>query len=593
MAYLGYARRFRPRTFDEVVGQPGAVGTLRNAITRGRVSHAYLFCGPRGTGKTTTARILAKALNCDKGPVPDPCGECKACLGESLDVVEMDAASHNGVDDIRELREGVWGSTLGSRFRVYIIDEVHMLSTAAFNAFLKVLEEPPEHVKFVLCTTDPQKMPETVRSRCQRLDFRRLTVEDVVSRLEQIATQEKLDVAADALREIARHSAGGLRDAEVLLEQLSIYAEGAITLEHVRALTGSIDQPKLARLAGALAAGDTGAALEEADAIIESGADPAELMEALADHLRDALAVQACGEQSPVVASRGIDLASAGATASSLRQEELLYAAAALQAARKDARTSTQVRTVLELVLVRLSRIKDLVSLEDIAAGLAAGPGVGAPARGPAPRRISTPAPSEAPKPPRASAPPARPAPDDSSTGREPAEDAESPARGGSPQEGEPAAELGPAPPPPPPEGDLTIDAVAERWPYVQAGVTTRNSSIGAFLKSGAPSRVEGDTVFVAFPGQFGYHRQRLSERESIDLVSGIASEILGRKVSVTLEAAKRGGGSRSGGGGSDASADADKAPTPALARQQASKDPKIGKLLEKSNGRIERVGDR
>jgi len=593
MAYLTYARRFRPRAFDEVVGQPGAIGTLRNALSQDRVSHAYLFCGPRGTGKTTTARILAKALNCEQGPTPEPCGKCDACAGEtggSLDVVEMDAASHRGVDDIRELREGVWGSTLGARFRVYIIDEVHMLTTEAFNAFLKVLEEPPEHVKFVLCTTDPQKMPETVRSRCQRLDFRRLTVEDVVSRLEQIATQEGLEVAADALREVARHSAGGLRDAEVLLEQLSIYAEGAITLEHVRALTGSIDQPKLARLAGALAAGDTGAALEEADAIIESGADPAELMGALADHLRDALAVQACGEKSPVVASRGIDLASAGATASALTQEELLYAAAALQAARKDARTSTQVRTVLELALVRLSRIKDLVSLEDIAAGIAGG---GIVARGAAPRRAPTPPPRETPKRPRAPAPPSRPAPDDSSTGKEPAEYAESPAPEDSPQEGEPAAELGPAPPPPPSESDLTLEAVAERWPYVQAAVTERDSFKGAFLKSGTPSRVEGETVFVAFPGQFGYHRQRLSEKESIDLVSGIASGILGRKVTVTLEAAKKGGRPGAGAGGSGHSGDVDKASTPASAREAASKDPRIRKLVEKSNGRIERVGDR
>ena len=399
MGYLGYARRFRPRTFDEVVGQPGAVGTVRNALAQGRVSHAYLFCGPRGTGKTTTARILARALNCEKGPTPEPCGKCDACRGESggsLDVVEMDAASHRGVDDIRELREGVWGSTLGARFRVYIVDEVHMLTTEAFNAFLKVLEEPPDHVKFVLCTTDPQKMPETVRSRCQRLDFRRLTVDDVVSRLEQIATQEKLEVSADALREVARHSAGGLRDAEVLLEQLSIYSEGAITIDDVRALTGSIDQPKLARLAAALAASDAGAALEEADAIVESGADPAELMEALSGHLRDALAVQACGESSPVVASRGIDLASAGATAAALTQEELLYAAAALQAARKDARTSPQPRICLELALVRLSRIKDMVDLEEIAAGLAGGAGMGAASeRVPAPARARTQPPPE------------------------------------------------------------------------------------------------------------------------------------------------------------------------------------------------------
>jgi DNA polymerase-3 subunit gamma/tau len=503
----------------------------------------------------------------------------------------MDAASHRGVDDIRELREGVWGSTLGARFRVYIIDEVHMLTTEAFNAFLKVLEEPPEHVKFVLCTTDPQKMPETVRSRCTRLDFRRLTVDDVVSRLEQIASREKLEVADDAMREIARHSQGGLRDAEVLLEQLSIYADGAITAEHVRALTGSIDQPKLARLAGALAASKTGDALEEADAIIESGTDPAELMDALSSHLRDALAVQACGEKSPVVASRGIDLASAGATAAALTQEELLYAASALQAARKDARTSAQPRIVLELALVRLSRIKDLASREDLTAGRASGTGGGAattsadaapapsrpPPRREAPARPQTPAPASSPVRDDAPVKSVAPPPDD-----------------------EAAGELGPAPSPLPGESHLTLEAVAERWPFVQAAVTERDIIKGAFLKNGTPSSIEGNTICVAFPAQYGYHRQRLSDKESLDIVAGVASKLLGRKVTVKLAAAKKGGSSRGGGGKSNSSGDADDAATPtptltptrASARDAARQDPKIKKLIAKSGGSIERVGD-
>jgi DNA polymerase-3 subunit gamma/tau len=619
LGYLGYARRFRPQTFDEVVGQPGAIGTVRNALEQGRVSHAYLFCGPRGTGKTTTARILARALNCDKGPTPDPCGECDACVrtsqGGSLDVVEMDAASHRGVDDVRELREGVWGSTLGARFRVYIIDEVHMLTTEAFNAFLKVLEEPPEHVKFVLCTTDPQKMPETVRSRCQRLDFRRLTVEDAVARLRQIAGREELEVGDDALREVARHSQGGLRDAEVLLEQLSIYSEGAITLDDVRALTGSIDQPKLAKLAAALAESDAGAALEEADAIVESGADPAELMDALAAHLRDALAVQACGGQSPVVASRGIDLASAGATAERLTQEELLYAAAALQAARKDARTSPQPRIVLELALVRLSRIKDLVSLEDLAESLESGalPDARAPSRRKTPAAPSAPAapvaegnagqPSQRETSGRGgrSAPPGRPAVDDAPADDAPGYDGIPEPSGGevSTAEGESAAELGP--PPPPPEGELTLEAVTERWPFVQAAVTERDVIKGAFLKSGVPSRVEGGDVcmiWVAFPAQYGYHRQRLSDAESLALVAEVASRLLGREVTVRLAAAQKGRVVKGGGAsGSDASGSGetgsgDEASTPARARDAARRDPKIQKLIEKSGGRIERVGD-
>jgi len=605
VAYLVYARRFRPQRFDEIVGQKSVVGTLANALRTDRVGHAYLFCGPRGTGKTTTARILAKALNCEQRSTPEPCCACDQCRrtssGESLDLVEIDAASHRKIEDIRELREGVWSSTLGSRFRVYIIDEVHMLTTEAFNAFLKVLEEPPPHVKFVLCTTDPQKMPETVRSRCQRLDFRRLAASDVVARLRQIAEKETLEVSDDALREIARHAEGGLRDAEVLLEQLSVYTEDAITVDDVRALTGTVDAAKLGRVAQALGRGRAGEALEVVDGIFESGTDAGELLDALVSHLRDALALDACGEDSPLVRARGIDLDAVRGTASSLSQEELLYAAAVLQAARKEAKVSPQPRTVMELALLRLSKIKELVSLEELAsrlrgaalpvAGEETGRGHDVPERAPRPKQ-SPPADREAA---RVRAPEAAP-------------------REQAPPPAEPEAPPPPPPPlppplPPPPAGELTLEEVAKRWALIQAAVGKRSVIAGALLKNGEPSRVDGDRVYLGFSAQWAFHRQRLSEPESLTLIAQAASEVLGRPVAVVLEAAAKAGGERPSAPARPGAAEGESPRAPAAAtadresdgpaergergerpESAAIKDPRIRKLLERTDGRIVRI---
>ena len=229
MDYLVLARKYRPQAFEEVVGQESVTTTLRNALASGRVAHAYLFSGPRGVGKTTTARILAKALNCEQsdGPTPSPCHQCGSCRGiangDDIDVIEIDAASNTGVDDIRTLRDNVRYAPARARFKVYIVDEVHMLSRSAFNAFLKTLEEPPPHVKFIFCTTEPHRLPDTIHSRCQRFDFRRISTDDIVRRLEQICTAEGVEAGHAALRLIARSSKGGMRDSETLLDQLTSY----------------------------------------------------------------------------------------------------------------------------------------------------------------------------------------------------------------------------------------------------------------------------------------------------------------------------------------------------------------------------------
>ncbi|MGB4370891.1 MAG: DNA polymerase III subunit gamma/tau [Dethiobacteria bacterium] len=277
MAYQSLYRRLRPLTFAQITGQDHVTRTLSHALSRGQLAHAYLFCGPRGTGKTTTAKILARAVNCDRYPVPEPCGECSPCrniaAGVSIDVVEMDAASNRGIDEIRELRERTRYASGESRYKVYIIDEAHMLTNEACNAFLKTLEEPPPGVLFILATTDPSRLPSTIVSRCQRFDFHLLTVEQIGEKLRQVAGDEGWPIEEEALRLMARLAEGSLRDALGLLEQCSSYGEELISAEHVRSVTGVTRVETIGALIEALASGDLEAGLQTLQEIIYSGRD--------------------------------------------------------------------------------------------------------------------------------------------------------------------------------------------------------------------------------------------------------------------------------------------------------------------------------
>lgn len=289
-------RKWRPKTWDEIVGQDAVVRTLRQAVQSGRISHAYLFAGPRGTGKTTTARVLAKALNClHPDPTARPCGTCAHCEaiqeGRFLDLIEMDAASHTGVDDVRALRETVHFAPTQGRYKVYIIDEVHMLSTAAFNALLKTLEEPPEHVVFVLATTEWHKVPATVRSRCQTYPFRRIPFRTIVDALKGIVQAEGLEVEPEALRAIAREAAGSLRDALSLLDQLAALGE-PITLEHVQDLLGTAPDEAVYHIVQALQEGKPDAALHWMAQTVERGTEPRVLARQIVAYLRQIMLAQ-------------------------------------------------------------------------------------------------------------------------------------------------------------------------------------------------------------------------------------------------------------------------------------------------------------
>lgn len=299
MAYVALYRKWRPQGFDSLVGQEAVRTALTNALETGRIAHAYLFAGPRGTGKTSTAKILAKAVNCEHGPTPNPCNKCQNCVrindGTSMDVFEIDAASNRGIDEIRDLREKVAFAPVNGRYKVYIIDEVHMLTTEAFNALLKTLEEPPPHVIFILATTEPHKIPATIHSRCQRFDFKRVTDSDIVKRLREVADGSGIAADDDALQLIAVQADGGMRDALSLLDQCGVMAE-RVSAETVRSVLGIVGRKALRKLVKAVGEGNVPKALELLETLLAGGKDVKQIITELAEYLRAVLLYKASPE---------------------------------------------------------------------------------------------------------------------------------------------------------------------------------------------------------------------------------------------------------------------------------------------------------
>jgi len=374
--YMVVARRYRPQRFEDLVGQEHVAKALINAITTHRVGHAYLFTGARGVGKTSTARIFAKALNCQEGISPHPCNRCEICqaisTGDDVDVLEIDGASNRGIEEIRTLRQNVGVRPSRARFKIYIIDEVHMLTKEAFNALLKTLEEPPEHVKFIFCTTEPNKIPITILSRCQRFDFAGIGTEAILRRLEQIVQSEQVSVDPEALEVIARRAAGSMRDAESLLEQLLAFAPGKIRLEDVHELLGTAGDERMLALVERLLQADPAGALAELDAAVEQGADVALVLEQMLGYFRDCMAA-ALGCPAKMflyTPSRFADqLAETGRR---LGLHRLLSIVQLLDHALGRMRFTTQGRILAELALVRICQLEDLEKISELLATLRA-----------------------------------------------------------------------------------------------------------------------------------------------------------------------------------------------------------------------------
>ncbi len=359
--YLVIARKYRPQSFDEVLGQEAIVTTIKNAIRKNKLAHAYLFCGSRGTGKTTLARIFAKALNC-LNPTPDhePCNQCSACReiasGNSLDVLEIDGASHRGIDDIRQINETVGYATASGKYKIYIIDEVHMLTKEAFNALLKTLEEPPSRVMFFFATTEPHKVLPTILSRCQRFNLSRIPIEKIVEKLTKVTKDMRLVAHEEALRMIAHRAEGGLRDAESLLDQIIAFQEGAITVETVAEVLGIMPRDILFKLDRAGKEGNLNIAFEIADQLFSQGKDLMYFIETLTDHFRTLLLVKLAGKSAPFLSLSESERDRYEASAKLYTQEQGMTILDFLIEAQNQMRFATSGKIALEALLLRIIR---------------------------------------------------------------------------------------------------------------------------------------------------------------------------------------------------------------------------------------------
>jgi DNA polymerase-3 subunit gamma/tau len=479
MAYLSLYRKYRPRRLSEVVGQEHVTRTLTNAVKSGRISHAYLFSGPRGTGKTSTARCLALSLNCEQGPAPEPCGGCGMCEsireGNNLDVIEFDAASHRGVDYIDDLRKKASFAPARARFKVYIIDEVHQLSDYAFDALLKTLEEPPPSVIFLLATTEPHKVPPTILSRCQRFDFHRIARPEIEGRLGYVIAEEKLEVEPAAIRLLAQAAQGSVRDALSLLDQAQAYAGEKIGEEEVRAILGGIDFDLLAEFAGFVAARDLAAAFAWVDRVVAAGKDLPQVIQELVQHFRDLLLVNAARAGEELLSTPSEYHGRLSEQSARFSAQELLRAIDLLCDAERSLRDTSQQRLLLEVCALRLC--------EPAAADAAA--------------------PAEQPAPPRAARKPSA----------RPAEQA------------------------PPPAGELDLAFIRSRWPELKEALRKdKQTRLAAFLFEAEPTRLEGDCLTLCFRHEF--HRDQMDQPERQAALGEALHRLLGVKLSLRCEMA-------------------------------------------------------
>lgn len=548
MSYIVFARKYRPQAFDEVIGQSHITTTLENAIAQNRVAHAYIFAGPRGVGKTTTARIFAKALNCEKGPIADPCNKCSSCLeitqGSSLDILEIDGASNRGIDEIRNLRENVKFSPSKGHFKVYIIDEVHMLTMDAFNALLKTLEEPPAHVKFIFATTQAHKVPPTILSRCQRFDFRRISIKDIVDSLKLIAKKENLKVGDDVLILMAKHSDGSMRDAQVVLDQISSFADGRISLEDASKILGAVSDDILFSLADSIKSRDALKALKIIDDLTNEGKDVAQIVLYLIEYFRDLLVAKINKDPLALIDASPEKIKRYEEQAGKFTVEEMLYIIYSISNTIDFMRKSNMARVPFEVAMIKLTRMGSIISpvdlmerLKKIEDGLK--------------KNILFPDPSKPIE----------------SIRKEP--------------EQEPHKEAKPDKK----AHHNGLDEIIGYWNAIVDRVQERKISVAMYLKEGYPESVDSGTLSISFPKSSQFHKDTLESPECKNIILKAIKDVTGLDFKLRLTISESVGGRN--GLSKDALDDSDSI-IKEMPSKKDSSDPIISDALEIFGGEIE-----
>jgi DNA polymerase-3 subunit gamma/tau len=514
-------RRWRSRTFEEVLGQEHVTRTLRNALLGGRIAHAYLFAGPRGTGKTTMARLLAKAVNCLSKGEEKPCNQCSICQaineGRLLDLIEIDAASNRGIDEIRDLREKVGFRPNEAQYKVYVVDEVHMLTNEAFNALLKTLEEPPPHVIFVLATTEPHKIPATILSRCQRFDFRRASLGDLRRKLNHICESEGIAIEEAAMELIARSAAGSFRDAESLLDQLASYGDDEITLAQVQAVLGTVSSQAIGKLVGHLVERDVAGGLDLINQVVGDGVDPRQFNRELVEYLRGLLLIKAGNGESLLNVTAEV-LAEMENQAQQLSTKALLRTVRLFNQASLDLKASLQPQLPLELAFIeatldpaqqigatvpcREDSVTERGPISETQQGTGQEVTAAPPSSATAPTALGEDQAVEGGRTTQAVAVDTSPQPssaEETPTGRE--------------REA-------------PPASGVTLEKIRLNWARILAEIRPHNRSAEALLRSGSAEAVEGNVVVLGFP--YAFHKERVEEPKCQALVEQVFSRVLG-----------------------------------------------------------------
>src|SRR3989338_4020450 len=500
MSYIVFARKWRPQNFDDVIGQEHVVKTLKNTIASGRLAHAYIFAGPRGVGKTSAARILAKALNCQTGQSGfEPCNKCSSCIeiteARSLDVIEIDGASNRGIDDIRTLRENVKFSPVHGKFKIYIIDEVHQITPEGFNALLKTLEEPPAHVKFIFATTHPQKVPSTILSRCQPLEFRRISNIQIIQQLKKIVLSEKLNVAEDVFLAIAKASDGSLRDAESMLDELVSFTSGNgnIHLKDVNSVLGVVEQEYLFEITDRIIKKDTVGVLQFLDELIDQGKDLSQLLLNLIEHYRNLMITKVTDLNHEKLLDLPQEVCQSIARQSQgISLESILTGFTALLNAQEMSRRIDNLRIPLEIALVKLSaQGKTPESVVHIPA-----------------KKVEAGPPLKEHK--------AHAQESNTATAKVDAAPA---------QHSKMHIE----------ELTLALEKIKELWPQFIEKITRVKVSAAHYLEEGKPAKTVGSVLTIGFPRRASFHREALERKENHLLLEKLWTEILGQDIKINF----------------------------------------------------------